>query len=190
MLNSRLTPFAAAPNRPQRAPGHPFFRSYGANLPSSLRGVHSRALVCSTHPPVSVCGTGDRGKGRGAFLGAPGQRIRQGPQAPASAPLLTRGATAPFGRQPPSWGRVPPRLLTPAGAGILTRSLHRGSPSAAGLGPDSPWADEPCPGTLGFTAAGTLTRLVATHVCILTWAGSTGGPPPASALSPTFPYRA
>ena len=37
---------------------HPFSRSYGARLPSSLRGVHSCALVYSTHPPVSVCGTG------------------------------------------------------------------------------------------------------------------------------------
>ena len=38
--------------------GHPFSRSYGARLPSSLTGVHSYALVYSTHPPVSVCGTG------------------------------------------------------------------------------------------------------------------------------------
>ncbi len=38
--------------------GHPFFRSYGARLPSSLTRVHSCALVYSTHPPVSVCGTG------------------------------------------------------------------------------------------------------------------------------------
>ena len=38
--------------------GHPFFRSYGARLPSSLTRFHSRALVCSTHPPVSVYGTG------------------------------------------------------------------------------------------------------------------------------------
>ena len=38
--------------------GHPFSRSYGARLPSSLTGVHSCALVYSTHPPVSVCGTG------------------------------------------------------------------------------------------------------------------------------------
>jgi hypothetical protein len=36
----------------------PFFRSYGARLPSSFRRFHSRALVYSTHPPVSVYGTG------------------------------------------------------------------------------------------------------------------------------------
>jgi hypothetical protein len=32
----------------------PFFRSYGARLPSSLTGFLSRALVYSTIPPVSV----------------------------------------------------------------------------------------------------------------------------------------
>ena len=35
----------------------PFFRSYGAVLPSSLTWFLSRTLVCSTRPPVSVCGT-------------------------------------------------------------------------------------------------------------------------------------
>jgi hypothetical protein len=37
--------------------GHPFFRRYGVNLPSSLTGGHSIALVSSTYLPVSVCGT-------------------------------------------------------------------------------------------------------------------------------------
>ena len=40
---------------------HPFFRSYGARLPSSLTRFHSRAWVYSTHPPVSDYGTGNRG---------------------------------------------------------------------------------------------------------------------------------
>ena len=35
-----------------------FSRSYEAILPSSLTWFLSRTLVCSTHPPVSVCGTG------------------------------------------------------------------------------------------------------------------------------------
>ena len=34
-----------------------FSRSYGANLPSSLTAIHSRALVYSTFLPVSVYGT-------------------------------------------------------------------------------------------------------------------------------------
>ena len=41
--------------------GNPFFRSYGARLPSSLTRFHSLALVYSTHPPVSVYGTGGHG---------------------------------------------------------------------------------------------------------------------------------
>ena len=53
LLNSRLTHFTAA-----RQSGHPFFRSYGARLPSSLTRFHSCALVYFTHPPVSVYGTG------------------------------------------------------------------------------------------------------------------------------------
>ncbi len=44
---------------------HPFFRSYGVILPSSLTIVLPIALVCSTHPPVSVCGTGPSGLPRG-----------------------------------------------------------------------------------------------------------------------------
>jgi hypothetical protein len=54
---------------------HPFSRSYGANVPSSLERFLSRALVYSTHPPVSVYGTGDWGNNRGLFW-APRSRTR------------------------------------------------------------------------------------------------------------------
>jgi hypothetical protein len=37
--------------------GRTFSRSYGTILPSSFTRVLSSALVCSTRPPVSVCGT-------------------------------------------------------------------------------------------------------------------------------------
>jgi len=37
--------------------GHPFSRSYGVILPSSLAGVLSSALGCSPRLPVLVCGT-------------------------------------------------------------------------------------------------------------------------------------
>ena len=63
LLNSRLTHFTATTLR-----WHPFFRSYGARLPSSLTRFHSRAWVYSTHPPVSVYGTGNRGNTRKFFL--------------------------------------------------------------------------------------------------------------------------
>ena len=36
---------------------HPLSLSYGASLPSSLTWFLPSALVCSTRPPVSVCGT-------------------------------------------------------------------------------------------------------------------------------------
>lgn len=137
LLNSRLTPFTAAPGR-LTGPGHPFFRSYGANLPSSLRGVHSRAWVYSTHPPVSVCGTGDSGEGPRGFSGRrppadpPGARRPQRP--PAAFPSRQRLPLS-VG-SPPKRRRVPPRLLTPAGAGMLTRSAPSLRPFGLRLGPD------------------------------------------------------
>ena len=66
LVNSRLSHFAAAPIRSEspsfasgslHRPEHPFFRSYGANWSSSLRGVLPSALECSSRPPVSVYGT-------------------------------------------------------------------------------------------------------------------------------------
>ena len=37
---------------------HPFFRSYGVNMPSSLTTLLPLALEFSSYLPVSVCGTG------------------------------------------------------------------------------------------------------------------------------------
>ena len=53
MVNSRLGLFTAAP-----FPEHPFSRSYGVILPSSLTMLLPSALGFSPHPPVSVYGTG------------------------------------------------------------------------------------------------------------------------------------
>ena len=62
LLNSQLTLFTvSSPSFRHKAlhrASHPFFRSYGASLPSSLTRGHSSALVCSTCLPVSDCGTG------------------------------------------------------------------------------------------------------------------------------------
>ena len=69
LVNSRLDLFAVAGRgsggEPLHRSRHPFSRSYGAILPSSLTIVLPIALVCSTRPPVSVCGTGPRGLPRG-----------------------------------------------------------------------------------------------------------------------------
>ena len=53
LVNSCLNLFTAALRR-----GHPFSRSYGVILPSSLTIVRSLTLGFSPHLPVSVCGTG------------------------------------------------------------------------------------------------------------------------------------
>ena len=53
LLNSRLGLFSAATSL-----WHPFSRSYGVILPSSLTRVLSFVLGFSPHLPVSVCGTG------------------------------------------------------------------------------------------------------------------------------------
>ena len=53
LLNSCLSLFSAACSR-----RHPFSRSYGVILPSSLTILLPPALGFSPHPPVSVYGTG------------------------------------------------------------------------------------------------------------------------------------
>ena len=60
----------------------------------------------------------------------------------------------------------------PTGTGISTRHPST-TPVGLALGPDSPRADEPSPGTLGHTALGTPTPVIATHACILTPTQST-----------------
>ncbi len=61
LINSRLGLFTATPSRSSRMTititGHPFSRSYGVILPSSLTGILSNTLGYSPRLPVSVCGT-------------------------------------------------------------------------------------------------------------------------------------
>ncbi len=110
LLNSRLTHFTATLLR-----GHPFFRSYGANLPSSLTRFHSRALVYSTHPPVSVYGTGGRGNNCKLFL----MRHLKNPLRPKPPRHpVRRPGTSTFNRWPFSC-HMSFTALTTAGAGIL-----------------------------------------------------------------------
>ena len=60
---------------------HTFFRSYGANLPSSLTTVLSSALGCSPRLPVSVYGTVSSVIISEAFLGSR-ELISSGPSPP------------------------------------------------------------------------------------------------------------
>ena len=107
LLNSRLTHFTATYLR-----RHPFFRSYGARLPSSLTRFHSRAWVYSTHPPVSVYGTGNRGNISLLFSI---QALTDPPWPEASASPC---GTVTFNRRTVSTHMSQPNLTT-AGAGIL-----------------------------------------------------------------------
>ena len=74
-----------------------------------------------------------------------------------------------------SFGRLVPLIhhgRAHTGTGISTRCPST-TPVGLALGPDSPWADWPGPGTLGLSAGKVLTCLIATHACILTPTPST-----------------
>ncbi len=131
-----------------RYAGHPFSRSYGVSLPSSLTEDHSSTLVCSTSPPVSVCGTvtaplasGFSRQLRPGPLGAP----RGGPspsplgQRPPGFPAVTSlPASTPCSRALGLPRCVPASLvMVGGGTGLSTRSP---SPTARalGLGPTHP----------------------------------------------------
>jgi hypothetical protein len=103
---------------------------------------------------------------------------------PASPHRLTttrEGPTQPAALAPPKGIDRPPfGWLVPlihhgrphTGTGISTRCPST-TPVGLALGPDSPWADWPAPGTLGLSAGKVLTCLIATHACILTPTPST-----------------
>ena len=74
------------------------------------------------------------------------------------------------------------------GTGIST-GCPSPTPFGLGLGPDLPWVDDPCPGTLRLSAAWILTMLLATHAGIRTSAPSTAPYGTASLAGGTLPYR-
>ena len=102
---------------------------------------------------------------------------------PASPHRLTTTSRVPRSRQPSH-----PEGIDHAPFGWLAQLIHHGrtytgtgistrcpstTPVGLALGPDSPWADWPGPGTLGLSAGKVLTCLIATHACILTPTPST-----------------
>jgi hypothetical protein len=76
LVNSRYPQVTATSvSSRSKSSHHPrctFFRSYGANLPSSLTRVLSSALGYSPHLPVSVCGTVTNATPYEDFLGSMG----------------------------------------------------------------------------------------------------------------------
>ncbi len=111
----------------------------------------------------------------------------------SGGPTQPRTSTPPKGHDRSGFGWLVPLIhhgRAHTGTGISTRCPST-TPVGLALGPDSPWADWPGPGTLGLTAGKVLTCLIATHACILTPPLSTTGYPEASqhgGRSPTQPF--
>ena len=157
LLNSCLSLFSAAHSR-----GHPFSRSYGVILPSSLTMLLPPALGFSPHPPVSVYGTGTYGA-IAAFLDSmypdfatkislPVTPLAYCADLPAQR-LLCLGRS--FLSRLPLTPRVP-TVLTICSTGISTCCPSATSSDLA-LGPDLPRADQLYPGILGYSANRILT---------------------------------
>ena len=147
LINSRLDLFTVAATssggKPLHRRRHPFSRSCGAVLPSSLTIVLPIALVCSTHPPVSVCGTGSsrlpRGFSRKHGLTHFARSFRPDPQPSRGARFTAPRPTAHHGDvQNPA---ELPFFVTPSvkrrvgGAGMST-CCASATPSGLALAPD------------------------------------------------------
>ena len=135
LVNSRLGLFSAAPRR-----GLPLSRSYGVILPSSLTTLLPLVLGFSPHLPVSVCGTGTLAyhtpflatehRGLPYYISVPFARVNQRPGSAISKC---------------------PSCLKFGGYGISTVCASP-TPLGLSLAPDLPWADEPSPRNLRFSA--------------------------------------
>lgn len=174
LVNSRLGLSSAALSRSIRLnftlAEHPFSRSYGVILPSSLTRVLSRASGFSPRLPVSVSGTGTGSLVRGfswqfgfscfaTYFSLPFTS-----QALCRAVFPTRrptGLDALF--QPcaqPTLLRHPFLQAITGGIGLSTDSPSP-TPFGLGLGPGLLWADEPSPEILRLSAGRILTCLLA-----------------------------
>ena len=140
LINSCLGLFTAASLR-----RHPFFRSYGVNMPSSLTTLLPLALGFSPHLPVSVCGTGTLAY-TGAFLASQHRG-------------LPYYISVPFAQLNQRLGSAIckcPSGLRFGGYGISTVCAST-TPRGLALAPGLPWADEPSPRNLRFSAIMILT---------------------------------
>ena len=135
LVNSCLGLFSAAcVNR------RPFSRSYGTILPSSLTTLLPLALGFSPHLPVSVCGTGTLVFTR-AFLASQHRGL----------PYYISVPFAQVNQRLGSAISKCPSYLKFGGYGISTVCASP-TPRGLSLAPDLPWADEPSPRNLRFSA--------------------------------------
>ena len=134
---------------------------------ASPLGDHARRICLSGPLPVCPSVTTDWY----GYLPASPHRLTttsEGPTQPVAV-------VSPKGSDRPPFGWLVPLFRqgrAHTGTGISTRCPST-TPVGLALGPDSPWADWPGPGTLGLSAGKVLTCLIATHACILTPAPST-----------------
>ena len=159
LLNSCLSLFSAA-----HFHGHPFSRSYGVILPSSLTMLLPPALGFSPHPPVSVYGTGVYHT-IAAFLDSWNHTLHYFSSlrvtysdctADLPAVLLPRLPRYSHSRDVLSF--CVPTVLMIHGTGISTCCPSATPPSLA-LGPDLPRADQLYSGNLRYSAGRILTFL-------------------------------
>ena len=185
MVNSRLGLVTATLLR-----GHPFSRSYGAILPSSLERVISRPLVCSTHLPVSVSGTGyfrlyDSASfsrkfdeiGRHTYWMGLYEPLQYNAESRLGSGKVFLPSLSHLERVRQIRWRFPLDFFVPwyrskISTGILT-CLPSTTPFGLILGPDSPSLDEPTEGTLRLSGHWILTNVCVTQADILTSAPST-----------------
>ena len=145
-------------------------------MPSSFTRVLSCALVFSTCPPVSVCGTVLNNL---CLVTFPGSLASATSDCLRSLVVASQfNSTADFPTVPPyslkpeppisGWpSLLRPHLTAIKSTGIFTR-FPSTTPLGLALGADSPCADERCAGNLGLSASGPFTRFIATHVSIRT----------------------
>ena len=159
LLNSCLSLFTATYSR-----RHPFSRSYGAILPSSLTMLLPSALGFSPHPPVSVYGTGTvytiaafLGTQLACFATSISLRVYL---SDCKADLLTllllvlhRSLLSRL-----MLSACVPTFLIQRSTGIST-CCPSATPFGLVLGPDLPRADQLYPGILGYSAGRILTFL-------------------------------
>jgi len=197
LLNSRSS--LVTSTRPLHRAGHPLFRSYGTNLPSSLTQVIPDT-PWATHPgaPVSVLGT-DMNFVPASFSQVPGISSIL----PLTARPFTHSTGSHHNGTPRTsafgWGDCPTEPIPKRqmhglryrtyihGAGILTGIPFDSDLLGAALGPPNPRlttiAEEPLPlRRLGF-----LPNFLATTARILVSGRSTGTHAPASALPQRSP---
>ena len=157
LLNSCLGHFSAAASLQ-----HPFSRSYGVILPSSLTTLLPPALGFSPHPPVSVYGTGTY-KAIAAFLDSQLTSFPTISSVRITSSLCT--ADLPAVRLPrlhaachpaPALSTYVPTVLSYCSAGIST-CCPSTTALALALGPDLPREDQLYPGNLGYSAFKILT---------------------------------